>query len=136
MTIDTIKVEETLKNAVKLIAEDKGLSSATKSLLEILVLIITLLAHRLNLNSKNSSKPPSTDPNREKTGKKNKSNKAGGQVSEERDSEIVMRVKLLRRSRPQTKGRLSMSIARVYLLENTQKLGMKFDTSLILKFRE
>jgi transposase len=43
------------------------------------MLIITLLANRLNLNSKNSSKPPSTDPNREKTSKKNKGNKAGGQ---------------------------------------------------------
>ncbi len=79
MTIENINVEETLKNAAKLIAEDKGLSPATKSLLEVLVLIITLLANRLNLNSKNSSKPPSTDPNREKTSKKNKGNKAGGQ---------------------------------------------------------
>jgi hypothetical protein len=31
---------------------------------EILILVITLLANRLNLNSTNSSKPPSSDPNR------------------------------------------------------------------------
>ena len=55
MTIENVNIDETLKNATKLIAEDKELSSATKSLLEVLVLIITLLANRLNLNSKNSS---------------------------------------------------------------------------------
>ena len=80
MKIENINIEETLKHATKLIAEDKELSPAIKSLFEILVLIITLLANRLNLNSKNSSKPPSTDPNREKTSKKNKGNKAGGQT--------------------------------------------------------
>ena len=79
MTIDNINIESTLKNAEKIIAEDKGLSPATKSLLEILVLVITLMANRLNLNSKNSSKPPSTDPNRKKTDKKKKGKKAGGQ---------------------------------------------------------
>ena len=70
MTIDNINIEATLKNAEKIIAEDRGLSPATRSLLEILVLVITLMANRLNLNSKNSSKPPSTDPNRNKTSKK------------------------------------------------------------------
>jgi len=79
MTIDNINIEATLANARKIIAEDKGLSSATKSLLEILVLVITLMANRLNLNSRNSSKPPSTDPNRKKNVKKKKGKKAGGQ---------------------------------------------------------
>lgn len=79
MTIDNINIDATLENAAKLIADDKELTPATKSLLEILVLIITLLANRLNLNSKNSSKPPSTDPNRKKSGKKKQGNKAGGQ---------------------------------------------------------
>jgi len=79
MTIDNINIDATLKNAEKIIAEDSGLSPATRSLLEILVLVITLMANRLNLNSKNSSKPPSTDPNRKKDGKKKKGRKAGGQ---------------------------------------------------------
>ena len=79
MTIDNINIDETLKNATKLLAEDKGMSPATKSLLDILVLIITLMANRLNLSSRNSSKPPSTDPNRKKSSKKKKGKKAGGQ---------------------------------------------------------
>jgi transposase len=79
MTIQNIDITATLKRAEKLIAEDKDLSSATKSLMEILVLIISLLANRLNLNSRNSSKSPSTDPNREKTPKKITNKKPGGQ---------------------------------------------------------
>jgi len=46
---------------------------------EILILIITLLANRLNLNSTNSSKPPSSDPNRKKRQNRKTGNKAGGQ---------------------------------------------------------
>jgi len=79
MTIENIDIDATLEKVKSLIANDKELSSGVKSLLEVLVLVITLLANRLNLNSKNSSKPPSTDPNRKKhsNGKSNK--KPGGQ---------------------------------------------------------
>ena len=75
MKIDGIDIQATIEKAQLIVREDKQLSAATKSMFEILILIITLLADRLNLNSTNSSKPPSTDPNwikrsREKTGKK------------------------------------------------------------------
>lgn len=66
MTIENINIDTTLKKVEDLLKEDKGLSPGTKSLLEILVLVITLMANRLNLNSKNSSKPPASDPNRKK----------------------------------------------------------------------
>jgi transposase len=46
---------------------------------EIMILIITLLANRLNLNSTNSSKPPSSDPNRKKKTKSKTGKKPGGQ---------------------------------------------------------
>ncbi len=46
---------------------------------EIMILIITLLANRFNLNSTNSSKPPSSDPNRKKKPIKKNGNKPGGQ---------------------------------------------------------
>ncbi len=79
MTIDNIDIDATIKRVEGLIAEDNDLSPGTKSLLEILVLIITLMANRLNLNSKNSSKPPSSDPNRRKTNKQINGKKPGGQ---------------------------------------------------------
>lgn len=65
--------------AQSLIREDNQLSSGAKSMLEILILIISLLANRLNLNSKNSSKPPSSDPNGKKEPKIKTGKKPGGQ---------------------------------------------------------
>lgn len=79
MTIENINIDSTIKRVEELLLEDKDLSPATKSLLEILVLIITLMANRNNLNSKNSSKPPSSDQNRKKTSRKKSGKKPGGQ---------------------------------------------------------
>jgi transposase len=79
MKIENIDIEATLKKVQILIREDKQLSAATKSMFEILVMIITLLANRLNLNSTNSSKPPSSDPNRKKQPKSKTGKKPGGQ---------------------------------------------------------
>jgi hypothetical protein len=42
--------------AQAIIGDDKQMSAGTKSIVEILILVITLLANRLNLNSTNSSK--------------------------------------------------------------------------------
>jgi len=57
------------------------MSPALRSSLEVLIVLVTLLLNRITLNSKNSSKPPSTDPNREKFSKRGKSGrKPGGQT--------------------------------------------------------
>ena len=79
MKIDSIDIEATIKKAQALIREDKELSASAKSMFEILILIISLLANRQNLNSKNSSKPPSSDPNRKKRSKNKTGKKPGGQ---------------------------------------------------------
>ena len=79
MKIDNIDIEATIEKAQNLIREDKQLSATTRSIVEILILIISLLANRLNLNSTNSSKPPSSDPNRKKKSKNKTGKKAGGQ---------------------------------------------------------
>lgn len=79
MKVDNIDIEAAIANARKLVHEDEQLSASTRSLVEILILIISLLTNRLNLNSKNSSKPPSTDPNRKKMPKAKTGRKPGGQ---------------------------------------------------------
>ena len=79
MTIDNINIDKTLSNAEKHLAEDKEMSLATKSLMEILLIIIKLLIKRLDLDSSNSSKPPSQDPNRKKKEKHGDGNDKGGQ---------------------------------------------------------
>jgi hypothetical protein len=79
MKIENIDIEATIEKAQILVREDKQLSAATKSMFEILILIITLLVNRSNLNSRNSSKPPSSDPNRNKRPKSKTGKKPGGQ---------------------------------------------------------
>ena len=79
MTVNNIDVEATIERVKSLIAEEKDLSPALKSSLEVLLLLVTLLANRFGLNSKNSSKPPSTDPNRPKEPKGKSERKPGGQ---------------------------------------------------------
>ena len=79
MKIENIDIEATIEKAQILVREDKQLSVAMRSIVEILILVISLLANRLNLNSTNSSKPPSSDPNRKKQPKSKTVKKAGGQ---------------------------------------------------------
>jgi transposase len=79
MKIENIDIEATIEKAQRIIREDNQLSPATKSMFEVMILNITLLANRLNLNSTNSSKPPSSDPNRKRKTKPETGKKAGGQ---------------------------------------------------------
>jgi transposase len=78
MKIENIDINKTVHDARKLLEEDNNISPALKSMFEILLVIITLLINRLGLNSRNSSKPPSDDPNREKKPKKNSSGRTRG----------------------------------------------------------
>jgi len=61
LTADNIDVEATIKKVQELLAQEPNLSPALRSKLDILLLVVQLLANRLSLNSRNSSKPPSTD---------------------------------------------------------------------------
>lgn len=79
MKIENIKVEETIEKVKKQIEEEKSLSPALRSSLEVLLTLIALLLNRLGLNSRNSSKPPASDPNRKKKRKNSNGNNPGGQ---------------------------------------------------------
>ena len=58
MTIDNIDVTATLERVKKLLADDKTMSDMTRSLMEVLVLIITLMANRLSLSSRKDHPGP------------------------------------------------------------------------------
>lgn len=79
MTVDHINVEASIKQVKNLMAAEEGLSPALKASIEVLLLLISILVNRLGLNSKNSSKPPSSDPNRIKKSRKTGERKPGGQ---------------------------------------------------------
>ena len=82
MSVDKINISETIAKVEKSLSEYQTIPAEFRSLVELLLLIVKLLVERLNLNSSNSSKPPSTDPNRERGSKRNgkgKKRKPGGQ---------------------------------------------------------
>ncbi len=73
MKINAIDVETTLNKTKTLLDEETDLSPALLSIINVLILLVSVLLNRATLNSHNSSKPPSSDPNR----KKNKCTKTG-----------------------------------------------------------
>lgn len=80
MKIEDIDVDASINSVKELLKKEKDLSPALRSALEVLLLLVALLLNRMTLNSKNSSKPPSTDPNRKKSSRQGQSsNKPGGQ---------------------------------------------------------
>ena len=113
MKIENIYIEGTIEKARRLVNEDKNLSAASQSMFEIMILIISLLANRLNLNSTNSSKPPSTDPNRKKKPKSKTGKKPGGQkgyvgttLKKIDDPDKIKEIKIDRRELPAGQYRL------------------------------
>ena len=79
MRLESIDVDATIKKVERLLEQEHGLSAALKSAIELRLVIVALLANRLNLNSRNSSKPPSSDPNRKRKPKGKGNKRPGGQ---------------------------------------------------------
>lgn len=79
MTLDSISVEATLSEVKALLARESSLSPALRAALNVLLALVAALLQRVNLNSRNSSKPPSADPNRPKTPKPKGQRRPGGQ---------------------------------------------------------
>lgn len=79
MKIDNINVRSAIENAEKLLKEDKGISPSVRAAFKLLLVIVALLVNRLGLDSRNSSNPPSSDPNRKRERKPKGTNKRGGQ---------------------------------------------------------
>ncbi|GHV80746.1 hypothetical protein AGMMS49944_25370 [Spirochaetia bacterium] len=73
-------IQDIIENARKQIAEEKNLSPAIRATFDVLIALLSLLVEkRIPKNSKNSSIPPSADPNREKKLKEKSGKKPGGQ---------------------------------------------------------
>jgi len=79
MTQDNMDVLKTVLEVERLLEQSDDLSPALEASINMLLVIVKLLANRLGLNSRNSSKPPSADPNREKKQRATTGKKRGGQ---------------------------------------------------------
>lgn len=79
MKINADEIRSTVEQVRRLLQEEATISPALRAALEMLLLVVTILLNRIGLNSRNSSKPPSGDPNRKKKTSEGNGNKPGGQ---------------------------------------------------------
>lgn len=79
MTLNKVNIAEAMNHAKDALAKDKTISPATKRSMELLIALTNALVDRLHLNSSNSSKPPSSDPNRKKNARQKSKKTKGGQ---------------------------------------------------------
>jgi transposase len=82
VSINDVNITETIAKVEKTLREDKRVPAEFRSLVELLLVIVKLLVDKLGLNSRNSSKPPSSDPNRPRGRRKQtggEKRKPGGQ---------------------------------------------------------
>jgi len=77
--LDGIDIDGAIKNIESALKQEENLSPALKSMINILIMVVKLLTNRMGLNSKNSSKPPSTDHKPPKNTRKKSTKKTGGQ---------------------------------------------------------
>lgn len=78
-TIEGVDIQQTIASIRQQLDADDSISPALRASIDLLILLVTLLANRLGLNSQNSHTPPSADPNREKTPRKRSTKTPGGQ---------------------------------------------------------
>ena len=77
MTLNSVNIPQSLEALKAQLAEEEHISPTLKSMIEMQMLIIELLVNQLGLNSKNSSKPPSSDINKLKPTRKPSAKKSG-----------------------------------------------------------
>lgn len=80
MKIENIDIDQIISNAREVVEKTK-LPFSVKAIIQALIFLVSILINRIKLNSSNSSKPPSIDPNRKKklkvSGNKNKGGQKG-----------------------------------------------------------
>jgi len=102
-----IDVGATIEEATSLLENETDISPALRNVFKLLIILVKILADRNSLNSRNSSKPPSSDPNRKKKKKVKGERKPGGQkghtgktLCQIDDPDEVEEIKIDRRTLP------------------------------------
>jgi len=107
MKLQNIDIQEAINKVKQLLEEDPHVSKSLKAAIEVLLLLINLLCGRFNLNSKNSSTPPSEDKNRKKKSREKTNKKPGAQsghvgarLEKVSDPDEIKNIKIDRRKIP------------------------------------
>lgn len=75
----SFSIDDQIQKVRDHLAANPQIDSGTRLLFDMLIMLILTLTGRLHMNSRNSSKPPSTDPNRPRVERKASERLAGGQ---------------------------------------------------------
>ena len=79
MKLENIDIDDTLKEVESLLTQEKNLSPTLLAMIKLLITLLKLSSNRMGLSSRNSSKPPSSDPNRKKKTRTRSKKPSGGQ---------------------------------------------------------
>ncbi len=83
MTISEINVDDALERVRQQLKDDQTVSPSLRAAINVLMLLVKLMADRLATSSRNSSKPPSQDPNRQRRSRAKGERRPGGQPGHE-----------------------------------------------------
>lgn len=95
LKIDGMDINKAVIAAEEALNSDKSISASVKAIFSILLLLIKALQNQASLNSRNSSKPPSTDNNSSKN-KKNSDNECDGDNKKKRGGQTGSKGNTLR----------------------------------------
>lgn len=116
MTISDINVDEALEQVRQQLKEDRTVSPSLRAAIDVLMLLVKLMSNRLATSSRNSSKPPSQDLNRQRRSRAKGERRPGGQPGHEgrtlepvTDPDEVVSLRVDRRTLP-NKGRAYHSV--------------------------
>lgn len=79
MTLQKVDINTAIAKAEKLLQSDQQIALPVRAVVSVLLRVIKLLLGKVDMNSRNSSIPPSQDQNRKRQQKTNGKRKAGGQ---------------------------------------------------------
>ncbi len=110
MNIDGLDIDSALKDVELALKNEKDLSPSLRTVMSMLVLMVKLLTNRVSKNSSNSSKPPSSDPDRLKSTRAKTDKNTGGQkghkgstLKQIDEPDEVEKIKLDKRTLPKGK---------------------------------
>ncbi len=78
-SVEGLDIQLAIDNIRDQLDQDDDASPAMRASIEVLIPVVSLLLNRFNLNSRNSSKPPTTDPNRMKPSRTKSDKQPSGQ---------------------------------------------------------
>jgi transposase len=120
LSVEGIDIQQAMDNIRVQLDQDDTISPTMRASIDMLILVVSLLANRFNLNSRNSSKPPASDPNRVKFPRRKSGKKPGrqpghrGSTLQPYDDPDFIKLLSIDRSNTAPKSKCTQYICRIF----------------------